>query len=335
MSGLSVALLDWYEKNRRHLPWREDPKPYYVFLSEIMLQQTRVDTVVPYFEHFIASYPDIVSLAKANEEEVYLLWQGLGYYSRARNLLKAAKAVVENYGGELPKEKEKLLSLPGIGPYVSSAISAIAFEEKEVAVDGNLLRVYSRLNADKIDVSSAKSKQKCEIYYKKHLESPSRFNQALMDLGELVCLPHGAPLCDKCPLASFCKAKRLGHPEDYPLAKRKSVVRKVDLHVLLAFDSRGNIAVRTRPDDGLLASLYEFPNAEGHPSICELGIAYPTLAEFRYLGQAKHRFSHIEWNMRVYEAKGILPGYEYVPVTELKKRYSLPTAFAKLLDLFS
>lgn len=333
MKSFSASLLEWYVTSRRILPWREDPTPYHVFLSEIMLQQTRVDTVIPYYERFLAVYPSFEALAKANEGDVYLLWQGLGYYSRARNLHKAAKVVQERFGGALPSDKALLLDLPGVGEYVSSAVLSIAFDKPAVAVDGNLLRVYARYNAKPIDVTSYKSKKDCESFFLEHMDSPSRFNQALMDLGELVCLPHGEPKCEICPLKEKCKGRAQGNPIAYPLPKKKNTVRKEELSVLLAYDSHGNIAIRKRKDGGLLAGLYEFPNESGRLSLCDLSKKYPSLKEIRYVGIAKHRFSHVEWTMSVYEAQGEIEGCEHVPFDELKKRYSLPTAFSKLLDL--
>ena len=333
MSSFADSLLAWYHEHRRVLPWREDPTPYHVYLSEIMLQQTRVDTVIPYYERFLNAYPDFASLAQAPIEDVYALWQGLGYYSRARNLHAAANIVVRDYGGTLPSSKEGLVSLPGVGDYVSSAIRAIAFNEKEVAVDGNLLRVYARLCASKDDISLATTKKKCDAFYRSRILSPSEFNQALMDLGELVCLPSGAPLCDQCPFKEVCKATQEGNPLDYPVKKKKTDVAKEKRTVLLVFDSDGAISIRKRPDQGLLASLYEFPNFEGHLSKTEISLAHPNLRDVTLLGEAKHRFSHILWDMKVYRAKGVMPGFESVCLEEIGQRYALPTAFLKLLKL--
>ena len=330
--GWTNNLLLWYEENRRRLPWREDPTPYHVFLSEIMLQQTRVDTVIAYYERFLSRFPTLESLSQAKEEEVLRLWQGLGYYSRAKNLLSAAKMAQNEFGGILPQDEEKLRRLPGVGEYVSHAIASIAFDQKAVAVDGNLLRVYARLNALPIRVDEPKAKRDCEAYYLAYIDSPSRFNQALMDLGELVCLPHGAPKCGLCPLRDCCKAHRQGNPLDYPLPKKKNEAKKVRLAVVLTLEGDA-IAVRKRPDEGLLASMNEFPNLEGTLTQEELARAYPSLFQWEFLGKAKHRFSHIEWDMDVYAASGVVEGFDYVPLNELKKRCSLPTAFAKLLPL--
>ena len=331
MNALASALLNWYEKSRRILPWREEPTPYHVLLSEIMLQQTRVDTVVPYFQRFLEAYPTVVDLAMGKEDDVLVLWQGLGYYSRAKNLLKAAKAIVEQ--GEFPRDLDSLKKLPGVGDYVSRAVLSIAFNEPFVALDGNLMRVYSRYTASPVEPSNAKAKKEADSFFLSHIEEPSHFNQALMDLGELVCLPNGEPKCDVCPFAKSCKAYALHRPLDYPLRKKKTEVRKEELTVLLIENADGNFAIRKRPDTGLLASLYEFPNENGKLDIRELRRKYPFLRDFKELGEAKHRFSHIEWTMHVYQAFGAFPGCLYAAKGDLKKRYSMPTAFLKLLDL--
>ncbi len=325
-------LLTWYEENRRHLPWREDPTPYHVYLSETMLQQTRVDTVGSYYTRFLERFPDFLSLANAEEEEVLALWQGLGYYSRAKNLHKAAKIVASVYGGELPKDKTSLLRLPGVGGYMANAVLAIAFDQKEVAVDGNLLRVYSRLEAKNVDITKTDVRENCAAYFQKRIESPSSFNQALMDLGEMVCLPHGTPKCEQCPLRSHCKARANGNPSDYPPKKKKPSVKEETLTVLLIFDSAGRIQIRKRPETGLLASLYEFPNLSGHLGVCDLVGRYPQVTGLTYLGKETHRFSHILWTMHVYIGTGSVDGCLPASLDEIGSHYSVPTAFAKLLQ---
>ena len=331
MSEFSDALLTWYDENRRILPWREDPTPYHVLLSEIMLQQTRVDTVIPYFERFLGRFPTISALANAEEEEVLVYWQGLGYYSRARNLHKAAKYVVEHFDGQVPSDVDELLKLPGVGEYVSHAVAAIAFDHPFIAVDGNLLRVYARVNASPIDVGDVKAKRDCEAFYAARIDRPSRFNQALMDLGELVCLPHGTPRCESCPLAKMCKGKT--DPLAYPLPKKKNAVKKQDITAIIVRDEQGRIAVRKRQGKGLLEGVYELPNYEGRASIKRIKETFPSLEEVKKRGESKHRFSHIEWSIHVYEAKGVIDGFVYSFEDEIKRRYSLPTAFAKLLNV--
>lgn len=329
MFSFSDSLLRWYEQHRRYLPWREEPTPYRVLVSEIMLQQTRVDTVIPYFERFLTRFPSFEALADASEEEVLVLWQGLGYYSRARNLHAAAKMVVSEFGGELPRDVPLLKKLPGVGEYVSHAVAAIAFDEPYIAVDGNLLRVYARLNAAAIDVGGAPAKKACESFYLERIDSPSSFNQALMDLGELVCAPSGMPRCEECPFRAQCKGK--DNPLAYPLPKQKPALKKETLTVLIVRDEQGRIGVRKRADSGLLKGMHEFPNFEGRASLSELNERYPSLKGFKKTQTTKHRFSHVEWTMVAYEASGVLEGLEYASAEELKKRFFLPTAFSKLL----
>lgn len=325
-------LLQWYETHRRHLPWREDPTPYHVLVSEFMLQQTRVDTVLPYYERFLERFPDVLALAESNEEDVLTFWQGLGYYSRARNLRKAAQKIVSDFGGTIPSDVGDLQSLPGVGPYMSHAVAAIAFGKSFIALDGNLARVYSRLTADK-DVLSSAGAKRCTEFYLERIDNPSAFNQALMDLGELVCLPSGKPLCDQCPFASFCKAHETGQEMEFPPKKEPPKVRQVDVTFLLVFNGKGEIAVKKRPENGLLASMDEFPNLEGHVSEETLRGEHPELNEIRFLGEATHRFSHLQWNIWVYQAEGALDEVRYVPLSELKKRCSIPAAFSKTLSL--
>lgn len=329
-SAFASCLLEWYRKNRRILPWREDPTPYHVFLSEFMLQQTRVDTVLSYYERFLDSYPSFEALSRAKEEDVMLLWQGLGYYSRARNLLKAAKMVVDDYGGSLPSEEKELKKLPGVGDYMAKAIRGIALGLPSVAVDGNLLRVYARLNALPIDVDVPSSKKACEEYFGSRMENPSAFNQALMDLGELVCMPSGMPKCGGCPFENLCKSRAEGTQLSYPLPKKKPVLQHIRLAVLLVFDGK-SIAIRKRSDKGLLASLYEFPNLEGTWDENILQEAVPTLRNVRQAGICKHRFSHIEWTMDVFLCGGTIEDTLIVPVADIGEKYSMPTAFRKTM----
>lgn len=295
-----------------------------------MLQQTRVDTVLSYYDRFLDRYPSFEALSHAKEEDVMLLWQGLGYYSRARNLLKAAKMVVDEYGGSLPSEEKELKKLPGVGDYMAKAIRGIALGLPSVAVDGNLLRVYARLNALPIDVDVPSSKKACEEYFGSRMENPSAFNQALMDLGELVCMPSGMPKCGACPFENLCKSRAEGTQLSYPLPKKKPVLQHIRLAVLLVFDGK-SIAIRKRADKGLLASLYEFPNLEGTWDENTLQEAVPTLRNVRHAGMYKHRFSHIEWTMDVFLCDGALEDTLVVPVAEIGEKYSMPTAFRKTM----
>jgi len=330
------ALLHWYEENRRHMPWREDPTPYHVYLSEIMLQQTQVDTVRSYYLRFLKRFPTLKDLAESDEEEVLKLWEGLGYYSRGRNLHKAALAIEKDFKGEVPMAKSDLLSLPGIGEYTSKAIRSIAFHQKEIAVDGNLIRVYSRLD-EKKEENLEKMKGFCGGYFLEKLQEgdPSHFNQALMDLGEMVCLPKGLPLCEKCPLKEFCQAAKDGTMLDYPPAKKAKEKREESWTVLVLF-SGDEVAIEKRKDEGLLASLYQFPLLEGKKSKDEV---LATLKEenvlvdsIESLGETQHVFSHLIWDLQGYRLslheKPIKDSLLWVKLSELKKTYAIPSAFA-------
>jgi A/G-specific adenine glycosylase len=330
------SLLDWYRVNRRHMPWREDPTPYHVYLSEIMLQQTQVDTVTAYYLRFLEKFPTIKKLSEASEEEVLKLWEGLGYYSRGRNLYQSAKIIERDFHGEIPSNKKDLLALPGVGPYTSKAVLSIAFHQKEIAVDGNLIRVYSRLE-EKKEINPEKMKSFGEGFFlmKLQQEDPSSFNQALMDLGELVCLPRGLPLCPQCPLGTFCKARNDGTMMDYPPAKKAKEKRKENLTVYV-LTYRGRIAIRQRKAEGLLASLYEFPYETGKVSLGEAGEKLSRLGyglkALKSLGQAKHTFSHLIWEMQGFQAElticPTLPGLLWVDKNEILLKYPIPSAFS-------
>ena len=296
------ALLDWYDKNRRILPWREDPTPYHVWVSEIMLQQTRVEAVIPYYERFLAALPDVPALAAAPEELLLKLWEGLGYYSRVRNLQKAAVQLTEQYGGVLPREPKALEKLAGIGPYTAAAIASVAYQVKAPAVDGNLLRVYARLTGDPRDVGTPAAKKAAASAYAAVFpdDRPGDLNQALMDLGATVCLPNGAPHCGRCPLADRCAARRDGLTDVLPVLAKKAP-RRVEHRTVFIILQGDRVLLRKRPKTGLLAGLWEFPNTEGCLSETQarafcaaLGIAQPDLA---LAPPARHVFTHLEWDM--------------------------------------
>ena len=330
-----TALLHWYDSSKRILPWRNDPSPYHVWLSEIMLQQTRVEAVKGYYERFLKTLPSIEALAMASEETVLKLWEGLGYYSRARNLQKTAKILIRDYQGILPSEERLLLSLPGIGPYTAAAIMAIAYQKKAVAFDGNLGRVYARLTKEKQPLSLPTVKEAGQRYFEERLETnPSAFNQALMDLGELLCLPHGYPHCEDCPFSSFCLAHQAHQEMNYPVASLAKTKKQERITILLLrFD--GRYAIRQRPSQGLLANLYEFPHWEGmatkavlQQKLQENHILYDS---FRSFGKTRHVFTHLIWNMVGYEitlqTKWEKEGLLYVTPEEMKSRYAIPSAF--------
>ena len=335
LDKLTAPLLLWYDAHRRALPWREAVTPYRTWVSEIMLQQTRVSAVIPYFERFMAELPTVELLAKVPEERLFKLWEGLGYYSRARNLQKAAKVVCERYGGALPQSAAELTVLPGIGAYTAAAIASINFGEPLAAVDGNLLRVAARVSGCGGDVTDAKVRKAFQRRLDAAIdrERPGAYNQAMMDLGATVCLPHGAPLCETCPARSFCEAYRRGLTALLPVRGVKKPRRAEERTVFLL--KRGDaLAVRTRPDTGLLAKLTEFPNVLG--SLDEAGAAI-TLARWglrarriESIGTAEHIFTHIEWQMKGYfaEVEGESDGFRWVTRGDFTA-LAIPTAFKK------
>ena len=333
MDDFSSLLSIWYSKNRRILPWREDPTPYHVYLSEIMLQQTRVSAVIPYYNRFLNAFPTIESLAKASEDEVNKLWEGLGYYSRAKNLRKSAFEIMTTHGGIFPHTKRELEKLPGIGEYTSSAILSIAFEEPYIAVDGNLVRIYARLTESPLESDSVEMKDSARQFFFSRLSiSPSVFNQALMDLGELVCLPNGTPRCVNCPFASFCKANLSSHQYRYPLVKEKRKKKAIDM-TLFIIRLGDSVLIRKRADKGLFASMYELPNVNGSltkkEAEKELIREGFVIQSIKMLGKKKHTFTHLIWHMQAYlvEISSSLHDGLFVKKEDLKGKYSLPSAF--------
>lgn len=339
-------LLKWFEVSARTMPWRSNPEPYWVWVSEIMLQQTRVEAVRAYFDRFIAALPNIESLANIEDEKLMKLWEGLGYYSRARNLKKAAIVCVEQYHGELPRTYEALLKLPGIGSYTAGAIASIAYEQEVPAVDGNVLRVISRLLAWEEDITKQSVKRKMEAalleLMKRVHPNPRTFTAALMELGALVCIPNGAPCCMECPWKSICLARIQKKVERIPV-KKKKIVRKIEERTVFLIQDGDLTAIKKRPSTGLLAGLYELPNIEGFYSeqevkrIWEEKLKLPLTVE--RLKDGKHIFSHIEWHMQAYrviipkilEQNKLLREQEgevfFVTQEELNTNYALPNAF--------
>ena len=339
-------LLSWYRKNRRILPWRENPEPYSVWISEIMLQQTRVEAVKPYFARFMEAIPDITSLAQVDEERLLKLWEGLGYYSRARNLKRAAVCLMEDYGGQMPASRDEILKLPGIGSYTAGAVASIAYDLPAPALDGNVVRVLTRLFADPQDSTKPALRKKYERCLEAELvrrteerdsylsasddagevSTASRseelfhsgeYNQAWIELGALVCIPGGRPLCERCPLESLCLADRRGEEEQYPVKPPKKPRRIENRRVLLLLCG-DMCAVQRRADTGLLASMWELPN-DLLPDAPETG---------EPCGEAVHIFSHVEWHMRGYivRCREKLPDYVWVTRAE-REALAMPTAF--------
>ncbi|MCM1570192.1 MAG: A/G-specific adenine glycosylase [Roseburia sp.] len=342
LSAVPKPLLKWYDTNKRSLPWRTEPTPYRVWVSEIMLQQTRVEAVKPYFERFMRELPDICSLAYAKEEKLLKLWEGLGYYNRVRNLQKAALQIVEDYGGNMPESYEEILKLKGIGSYTAGAISSIAFGEPFPAVDGNVLRVLARLRQDERLISDMKVRKLVEQDLRKimPMDRPGDFNQAMMELGACVCIPAGAPHCGECPLEGICMAHGKGKEQEYP-KKSKSRDRKMEEKTVLVIRDENKIALHKRPSRGLLAGMYEFPTLEGYYTAEEAlnFLADNGLKGIRItpLKEARHIFTHKEWHMigymvRVDELERSLPkeasrDWIYVELEETKRDYPIPSAF--------
>ena len=345
LDEIAAPLLNWYDNGRRVLPWREEPTPYHVWVSEIMLQQTRVEAVKPYYDRFMKALPDIGHLADAQEEELLKLWEGLGYYNRVRNLNKAAKKIMDEYGGEMPCEYEELLKLPGIGSYTAGAISSIAYGRREPAVDGNVLRVLSRLRCDDRDIMQQAVKRQVEEELKAVMPAgrPGDFNQALMELGAMVCVPNGAPHCVECPWEGLCQAHLEGKEMNYPRKSAKKP-RTIEEKTVLIIRDENKAALRKRPSKGLLAGMYEFPCLEGSLSEKQV-IEYlknvgMSVIKIERLTESKHIFSHKEWHMTGYAVRvdELAPkgGKDmiFVEKGEARDKYPIPSAYAAYLQYF-
>ncbi len=336
------SLLTWYYENKRSLPWRENPDAYRVWVSEIMLQQTRVEAVKPYYKRFLEKYPDVLALAEAKEEELLKYWEGLGYYNRVRNMQKAAIQVRDNYNGIMPTRYDYLIDLSGIGPYTAGAVASIAGGEKVPAVDGNVLRIVTRLNGDYSNISELSTIKAIQRELAECMpDVPGDFNQALMELGATVCLPNGEPKCEECPWKSSCKAKKLGLISELPV-KNKPVKRRIEKRTLILLSGSKGIALRKRPAKGLLAGMYEIPALSGHLSeedvleyVKEIG--YHPL-HIKQIEDYVHIFSHIEWHMKAFllrideisdsMKKDKRNDFFFVEPDEIKDKFPLPSAFA-------
>ena len=336
LGEIAEPLLEWYSKNARMLPWRESPEPYRVWISEIMLQQTRVEAVKPYYERFLSALPSIAALAEAPEEQLLKLWEGLGYYSRVRNLQKAAQKVMQEYGGALPASYEQLKSLPGIGEYTAGAIASIAFGIAVPVVDGNVLRVISRITGsfEQIDTAACKKRIWRDLEQSMPKTAPGDFNQALMELGATVCLPNGAPLCARCPLAEKCAALANGWIQQIPVRAPKKQ-KKVEHYTVLLLWQDGKIALQRRKQKGLLAGMWQFPSLEGEMGQekvrQELERQGTRVLEIRPAGQAQHIFTHIIWKMNGFcvclEQPLSWEGLQFWEPQELLEKVALPSAF--------
>lgn len=346
LDEIADPLLAWYDGGRRILPWREEPTPYHVWVSEIMLQQTRVEAVKPYYDRFMKALPDIGFLAEAGEEELLKLWEGLGYYNRVRNLNKAAKVVMEKFGGRMPSEYEELISLPGIGSYTAGAIGSIAYGKAVPAVDGNVLRVLARLRADGRDIMQQGVRRQIEKELLPVMpgDRAGDFNQALMELGATVCIPNGAPRCSDCPWEGLCLAHRMGEELSYPVKAAKKP-RAIEEKTVLIIRDADCTALRKRSSAGLLAGMYEFPCLEGKMTEKQV-LAYlekegHRVLRIEKLKESRHIFTHKEWRMigyavRVDELMAKKGGGEliFVHKKEAKEKYPIPSAYASYMEYF-
>jgi len=353
---LTEPLLNWYEENKRELPWRKDATPYKVWISEIMLQQTRVEAVKPFFARFTNRLPDVAALAECPEDELLKLWEGLGYYNRVRNMQKAAIEVVQQYEGELPADYKALLNLKGVGSYTAGAIASIAYQIPVPAVDGNVLRILTRVADDDTDIMKASFRKQVEEQLAAYMQSEEfdsansgTFNQALMELGATVCVPNGAPNCEQCPWKEMCLAKARDRILKLPV-KSKEKERRIEKRTVFVVRDGERVIIRKRPKKGLLAGLYELPNVEGHMTQ-EEALAYIKGLNFspiriQKLPEAKHIFSHVEWQMKGYailiedpeqtmepmsvksEATHTEENFLYVEAATSEQKYAIPAAFA-------
>ncbi|MDO4614695.1 MAG: A/G-specific adenine glycosylase [Lachnospiraceae bacterium] len=341
-SDFVKPLLLWYNDHARDLPWRQTRDPYRIWVSEIMLQQTRVEAVKVYYDRFLEALPDIRALAEVPEERLLKLWEGLGYYNRVRNMQRAACMIRDEFQGEFPDTEEAVLSLPGIGSYTAGAVLSIAFGVPLPAVDGNVLRVMSRLTASYDDIAKPAVRKALESELRTLLTenentAPGLFNQAVMELGATICGPNRSPDCAACPISSFCRAHREGIEEELPVKTGKKARRIEEITVLLIRDGE-KTAIRKRQEGKLLGGFYEFPNLSGRKDQDEvrayLNAQGLDAVHIRPLQDAKHIFTHVEWKMSGYLISLGMQGAEkaaedlcFVETKELEQRYPLPSAF--------
>lgn len=342
LNQLTEPLLTWFSAHARVLPWREEPTPYRVWVSEIMLQQTRVEAVKPYFERFVGELPTIQALAKCPEEKLLKLWEGLGYYNRVRNMQAAARTAVEAYGGELPADYEELQKLKGIGHYTAGAIASIAYGIRVPAVDGNVLRVITRVTADTSDIMKQSVKNELEKRLGQVVPEgrAGAYNQALMELGATVCVPNGQPLCEECPWKELCLARAEGAIDRIPV-KSRAKPRRIEKKTVLVIRDGERFVLRKRPSKGLLAGMYEFPNMEGTLSEEEVlslvGKMELVPVRIQKLPDAKHIFSHVEWHMTGYAVRVAALEEEkeqllFVDPEDTREHYPIPAAFVAYTD---
>lgn len=328
------ALIPWYEAHKRELPWRQDREPYHVWLSEIMLQQTRVEAVKEYYRRFVTALPTIPDLAEAPEEQILKLWEGLGYYNRVRNLQKAAQTICAEYTGVFPAEYAQIRSLSGIGDYTAGAIASICFDAPTPAVDGNVLRVYSRLLADdaNIDLQTTKKRITRKLQETYPQKNPGIATQALMELGATVCVPNGAPRCDVCPVAEICQAREQDTWRNLPVRSEKKKRKIVDKTVFILL-TEDTVALHKRSASGLLAGMWEFPNVDvkldKQEAVTQVTGWQAEPVDLLMQTSYTHIFSHVEWHMTAYyiRCRKTNKKWKWVTKESLDETYALPSAF--------
>lgn len=351
IKDFQTIFLNWYYQNKRYLPWRTTIQPYQIWISEIMSQQTRIETVIDYYHRFMEKYPTIADLAQADEESLLKVWEGLGYYSRARNLKVAAQQVMTEFAGEFPATMEEIQSLKGIGPYTAGAIGSIAFGLPEPAIDGNLMRVGSRLFGIEADIAKASSRKIFDQAFREVIstENPGDMNQAFMDLGASICVPNN-PDCPNCPLKDFCYASQTNTQMNYPVKTKKEPPKDVYYFVAVIENNQGELLLVQRPTQGLLANMWHFPLEEvsktdylrikdhmaaqnrqedlflvAEESSLALFPDFPVIWQKRHLGEVKHVFSHLKWHLLLFygRAKGEI-GLE-------NSQWVAPTVFSQVV----
>lgn len=328
-----TPILEWYSKNHRILPWREDATAYHVWVSEIMLQQTRVEAVKGYYDRFMKALPTVYDLATIEDDKLLKLWEGLGYYSRARNLKKAAQLIVSEYDGVIPNSYDELIQLPGIGDYTAGAILSIAYHLPYPALDGNVFRVLTRVFENPVDILSTQGKKEIRELLVSLLpdKENSAFTQSLMELGATVCIPNGEPHCHECPLESICKAHKNHHELLFPVKKAKQK-RKIEHRYVFLITCKDKVYLNKRDEKGLLANFYEFPNFNQKEEEQEVSHILKKMQlevlNVEEIASAKHIFTHLEWHMKGYhiEVKEMNQGI-WVCYDELKSTYPVPNAF--------
>lgn len=336
---MTGSLMEWYREHRRKLPWREQVSAYHTWVSEIMLQQTRVEAVKPFYARFLKALPTVKDLAEVNEDKLLKLWEGLGYYNRVRNMQKAAIQIMEDHNGQFPHSYEEIRKLKGIGDYTAGAISSIAFGIPKPAVDGNVLRVVSRILNSDADIMKASVRSEIAAAIEEVIPpgTAGDFNQALIELGAIVCVPGQVPKCSQCPAEKICCARQEGREQELPV-KSKAKARKIEKRTIFLIKDGENLAIRKRPGKGLLAGLYEFPNIPGYLNMEETAAYSKQIGlmplRIKELPPAKHIFSHIEWHMKGYailvdelEKSCKEEDMLFIAPDEIEKRYPIPSAF--------